>query len=265
MARVPTAKEYGLSTYPSGTRQATKLHNVDELALALYPTLRQNVFYFEDDFAGTLNTNFWTTTEDTSGTAFRWVAGQNGLIQATTHTDSGDGVGLRYNNATFSGDKNAGMEVIWSVDVVGTTLMLEMGFSSVITTLPNSCLNDIDTPSVTNGMADGAIFGLDTSQTLVTAALVGIRSGGGSTQKTVLSPVFSPTAGLTTFYTTRIQLVGNHAYCYVWDANGVLKGSAYLASAIEGGTAIIPYVNVTTVTTAAKNMNIDVIRLWQDR
>jgi hypothetical protein len=265
MARVPTAKEYGLSTYPSGTRQATKLHNADEIALALFPTMRQNVFYWEDDFGGVLDTtSHWTVSTDTTGTDFAWSAGQNGFIKGTTHTDSGDGTGIRYKNAILSGDKNAGCEFRFSIDTVGTTVRIDMGLTDAITDVKDSIINDIDTPTTTNGAGDCAILAIDTSQTLKTFALVGTNSGAGTT-KTTLSPTFSPTASLTTWYVARIQLVGNNAWGFIWDANGVSQGSAYLASALEGGTALFPYFNVTTVTTAAKNAQLDYVKIWQDR
>jgi len=269
MAKQMTGVDYGLAGLTSGsqassTKNSARWHNIDQLALSLYPWLRDNVVYFEDDFLGVLNGDYWTVSSDTGGTNFAWAAGAGGIVSGTAHTDANDGVGIRFNKASFSGDKNAGMEIVWSVELVSTTSRLDMGFTDAITDCKDNIINDIDTPTTTNGAGDCAIFAIDTSQTLITAALVGTDSGGATT-KTVLSPTFSPTAGVTNRYKTRIQLYGNNAWCGVWNSSGALLGSAYLSDAIEGGTAIFPFFTYTTVSGAAREAQIDVVRIWQDR
>lgn len=267
MARLITATDYGLQQYIKSTKGLRRVHDYAALGGMLFPSLRQNVFYFEDDFSGTLNGDYWTSSVDTTGTDYAWAAGQNGLLKGITHTDSGDGAGLRFKNAVFSGDLNAGMEVRMKIDNV-TAVVYDLGFADALTDVKDTGLGDIDTPTTANGIGDCAIVGLDTSQTLKKAALVGTNSGAGTTKSLLYlrETTTGWAATADTFFTVRVQLQGNNAWAMVFDENqNIVVEPTYLASALEGGTAVFPYLTASTLTTAAKNVYVDYATVWQDR
>ena len=140
------------------------------------------------------------------------------------------------------------------------------------TAASNSAINDIDTPTITNGAADVALVGMDTSQTLITMAF--ITDGSTSNMNTTKTNLGTRTPTNATYMTVRVQLAGpaatNAASCWVLDENGAIvenaSHGAALASQIEGATLIHPRFFIEPVTTpAARTVDIDYWRVWQNR
>lgn len=112
--------------------------------------------------------------------------------------------------AKYTADNNPFIEVRL-VETQVTDFLLGVGFANALPA-SSAVLGDIDTPTFTTA-ADGAMYWIDTSQTLKTAALVvkGTTASAGAATKVVVAPTAAPfgvpTAG--SFVIIRVELRGN--------------------------------------------------------
>lgn len=227
----------------------------------------RNTYFHLDDFGGdTINLDYYAlAAAGTAGAAFAVnVQNGTGVVRGSTGTDDNAATSL-IGPIIFRGDNNCGMWARMKIDVV-TSFMFEIGFIDAVPGSATGGINDIDTPTVF--MADGAVLGLDTDQTLQTAAFVTVGSTANQTVKaTTLTGWTVPTAA--TYFDVVVQLVGNDAFCivnggeaYVAHSNGI-SGNA--AGFVEGGVSLAPWIYVRTRNTTAKLADLDAIAVWSDR
>ena len=231
--------------------------------------------HFFDDFLGdTINLDNYAVANGGGAGAgtFAINVQSGGVIRATTGTA---------NDATASasllmplnwyGDKNCGMEVRWKLETSVAAYKLEIGFVDAVTTAVGpplaACVTDEDTPTAVG--ADFAVMSIDTSETFTTP---GFYTDGSTTGQGIKRTSGAGIPGLTngvtpvisTYITTRVQLVGNSAYCWV---NGKLIASHDddPEGNVEGGVALTPWIYLQANSGVSKSLDVDFIRVWQDR
>jgi hypothetical protein len=273
-----TGKTYGNKIRPSGQQHIDGFTSSEsELAKFLYPLRWRSTLFVNDDFTGnTLDTSKWTIAKIASnGTNFAPSGTQlaNGTITGITGNGAAaDHVNIR-SSLIWLGDNNCGAEIRLKIDNVDD-IEWQFGITDALTSYTStpSMLNDIDTPTVTNGFADGGFIGQDTGQTLTTMAY--ITDGSTSNMNTTKTNLGTRTFVNATYLTLRVQLAKtasavSASSCYVLDANGALLESAShggeLASQIKGDVLLHPIFYIQTLTTASKTVDIDYISCWQDR
>ena len=273
MARLKGGAEYGGLKHPSSREQIERF-SPEGVYMALYPWLRAGVSYVEDDFIeDTISTTRWNLAADGGASTFAWSVARNGTIQGDTGSVDDDAVAIN-GDSIWLGDQDAGMEVRFKLDVV-TAFQLEIGFTDALSDETLPAVTDIDTPATGNGATDVAVLHLDTDQTLQTAELVGESTGSAfAAQKTASllngagsAALWTPSAA--NYYTVRVQLNGDHAFVKVFDTNDaskhILKAEGGLRSLLDGGALVRPHCYFRTRNTTPKIVDIDYIRVWQNR
>src|SRR3990167_11543592 len=272
MARLKGGAEYGGLKHPSSREQIERF-SPEGVYMALYPWLRAGVVYVEDDFIeDTISATRWNLAVD-DGTTFAWAVARSGTIQGSTGATDDAAIAIN-GDVMWLGDQDAGMEVRFKIDVV-TGFNFEIGFTDALSDETLPAVTDIDTPATGNGATDVAVLHLDTDQTLQTAELVGESTGSAfAAQKTASllngagsAALWTPSAA--NYYTVRVQLNGDHAFVKVFDTNDaskhILKAEGGLRSMLEGGTLVRPHCYFRTRNTTPKVVDIDYIRVWQNR
>lgn len=208
----------------------------------------------------------YTTAADSGATAFLPAAGINGVLSGATGCSAADYTAI-LTLADFQGDNNAGQEMRWQTSNFEGSEWFQ-GFTDPLSDNTLSPLNDIDTPSITNGAADVAGFGMDTAQTLATAAFItdGVTACMNTTA-TEVSGCYTPTNS--TYLESRIQLATNAAMGAIFE-NGALKADvinhgALTACQIEGATDLTARLVYGTLACACVTALIDYWAMWQDR
>jgi hypothetical protein len=225
---------------------------------AFVPLMIQDYTYFMDDFTSPVldTTNHWLIATDGGSTAFAAGALAGGTIRGVTEAASGDFIGIK-TTVIFDAALKPGAMIRWKDDVV-TTFKYEFGFSDPLSDDTLLALNDIDTPTITNGATDVLVIARDTGQTLTTAALVADGTTG-SAAKTDFSAVAIPTAA--TYTHMLVQAGVNHGY-------GIIDNNVgFSANTTQGpDTAILLQAHFTLGTlSAAHTVDIDYIAYWQER
>lgn len=250
----------GQFEYPTSLRQLTKGRGWNsELVGFLLPFARQDYIYIDGDFYGTLNGDLWALGTDAGSTAFAAAAIENGAVRGVTEAASGDYVLIKFNDVTFNSARYPGCEIREKRDVI-ITQKWEFGFSDPLTddTLP--ALNDIDTPSITNGATDVAVIGQDTAQTLTTMALVADGTTG-ATAKTNLDTSLAPVVNV--YSRKLVQLLGGNL------AKAVFNDQHSLAVVTTQGpdvdVLVRPHFILGTLAATAITVDIDYFRIWAER
>lgn len=273
MAHIPNGADYG--RYSSGlvTHPMAMAHILDPgtLRAMLFPNAWQGNRFILDDFEGdTLNTFLWSVDGDTGTTSFAIPAAGStiaaSIIKGDTSTDDNEGISI-YGHATWSGDKNAGMAVRWRSSVVALTYQ-ELGFTDPLTDYTLPAINDIDTPTITNGAVTVAVQARDASQTLTSMALIADGDSTYATSK-VNHGTFTPSVD--TWYTSIVQLNGDTVFSYIYDSNTpsaptlVAGGFQSAVAAVEGGTLVQPWFFFGNKTSNSASVDLDFIAVWADR
>ena len=224
----------------------------------------QDYQFFFDDFDGdAINLDYWALNSDTNAADFVHNAQANGVVRGATSANDNEATSM-LGPAIYFGDRNCWMEVRFKIDTI-TNVQFEVGFVDAVTDKTLEVVTDVDTPAVGNGAGDVAVIHMDTDQTLTTAAFV--TEGSTASQDptaTTLDPAFTPTAA--TYHTVRIGVAGNVPFF-------LLDGSEYgteahgnaVASQIEGGTALAPWIFVMARSAADRLFDVDYVAFGQDR
>lgn len=228
---------------------------------------QDTVFFFDDFLGDAINLDHWAVANSggTSAADFAKAVGRGGWITADTGTDDNGSLSI-VGPLEWYGDAYAGMEIRIKTDVV-TDFEIETGFIDAVPAANAAGVNDQDTPTM--AASDGALFSVDTDETLKT---VGFFTKGSTAnqdiKRTTLAGIPGFTNGnlpvLATFYTVRIQLEGNSAYCYV-NNKLVASHNDDPQGNLEGGVALAPWVYCRTRSTTAVFPTIDYVACWQDR
>ena len=270
MAQIFTGADYG-NRLNAGSRLAMRnIGSPRGAQSAAYNSQHMDVVYLMEDFLeDAINLDLWDVSQkDTNATAYviAGTPGLGGTIAGVAGTTDGEGMSI-VGPAIWKGDNNCGMEVRMQLSYV-TNMQFEIGFADTATNFKDPIVSDIDVVTAGNGAGDFAVIALDTAQTLKTAALVTLGSTPYTVTKSLIG-TFAPTVN--TYFTARVQLVGDSAMAQIYNATGGLvaqTGISYVASGaggIEGGTLVRPYVMVNRVSTTSINPTIDYVRVWQDR
>lgn len=234
--------------------------------LAMYASRDVQLTHFEFDDAYALsltNAEFWVL--ETSGTGnvnFASFDVGGGYIQCDTGTGD-DGTAAIFGKIMYQGDDQAGMEVrIQSDDV--SEANIETGFTDAIEGSNASAVSGVDTPGAT--ATDLAVITYDTDDSTPTLAFV---TDGGTASQNVAATVFATTTVMIdlTWHRFRVQLEDNYAAAWV---DGKLEANhnavnTQVEGALEGGTALMPYVFCRTRDTAAQFVKVQYLTLWMDR
>jgi hypothetical protein len=246
-----------LAGYPLSDAELSKIKGDGVLRrfLEQYAT-RDRVTFFDDFVGDTINLDNYAVASSagTGSAVFATAVAANGTIQADTGTDDNGSVSL-VGPAIWKGDLNCGLEIRVKSDAV-TSYNLEVGFIDAVPAANASGVSDADTPAA--AFTDGALFQIDTDQTLVTLSFV--TDGTALAVQSTTLPAGQTLLVAATYTTFRIQLVGNDVFAW---RDGVLVASH--VAAVEGGTALAPWVYIRTRTTAARFPDVDYLRLWADR
>lgn len=279
MARklIPTATDYGtlkngLAAHPMALASVL---DPQELRALLWPNAWHGNRFILDDFEGdTLSTFLWAVASDAGTTAFAIPAEGStiaaSVITGNTVADDNEAISI-YGCANLSGDKNAGFATRFKMDDV-TDYFLECGLTDPLTDYTLPAINDIDTPTITNGALSVAVVVVDTDQTMAQNA--GLITDGDATYATAKFNLVNKAGTqwgplISVWYTIIIQTEGDDVFCYVYNtdtpASPVLVASGYAVGAFEGGTLVQPWFIAGNRTTDGGLPAIDFIGFWADR
>lgn len=226
---------------------------------AFIPLMLADYVYIKDDFlSDTLDGTNWDLGTDGGSTAFAAGTLVNGNIRGATENASGDYILIKHARVMWDAGKNCGATIKFKHDAI-VTQKYEFAFSDALTddTLP--ALNDIDTPSITNGATDVVGIGCDTGQTITTPRLYTI----GTTDTTAAKgAVALPALAAATYSTYTLQ-------CGTRSGYGIVDNNlAYADSLAQGPDAAVlmkPHYVVGTLDNAVVTCDIDYIAIWQER
>lgn len=261
MATIPNGYDFGRALIESEMRILKGAGTPRGRNIQSYMNSPFSAFIKDDFVSDTLNTFLWTVDGDTGTTPFAVPAAgstvQGGTMAGSTATDDNEFISI-YGHAIHSGDRNAGMLCTWEVDVV-TDLCLEIGLCDPLTDYTLPAVNDIDTPSITNGAVTLAMLAMDTDQTLTTATLLMDGDATYATSKVDPATAWSPTAA--TKYTTIVQASGDNVWLAILGPQYQTLVECKGVAAFEGGTLVQP--RVTFGNRAAASAKAPILyRLW---
>lgn len=275
---MPSGSEYGrLLPGPSGFKHLDKMGpSRSNMAFFLYPFAWRDVSFVFDDFNGggqievgvtDFKEGLWVGDTSANGTDFEIKATNivNGAATGITGANADDTAAI-WGDAVWLGDQNAGVEFRYKQNDIDA-IQWECGFSDPLTDEKLTAINDIDTPTITNGAADVAIIGQDTAQTLTTMAF--ITDGSTSNMNTTKTNLGTRVGVNNTYQGLRVQLDGNSSFGFVLDENGAVletaSHGALIGSQIEGGVLVRPRFMLESLDATAHTIDIDFIACWQDR
>jgi hypothetical protein len=252
--------------YPLSRRTiAQKLGHDDPIAEFLDYFAVNDVAYFKDDFWGdaiNLDNYALGNGAGASAVAFAINAQVGGVIRGTTGT-ANDATASQslVSPAQWKGDKYAGVEFIWTPITAVTDTRIELGFTDVVPGTTAPVVNNLSTPTVNASVVDAAVdvYNHLTATTINTFVTIGTTITAVDTPYTPVTAVAAATK-----VRSRIQLVGNHAYCW---RDGVLMGRHNTPGTdyIEGGTALVFWAFIWAQSATSKSLDLDLIHAWQER
>ena len=203
------------------------------------------------------------------------VTGTDGSIDAVTTgisgeatIDVGDGAtsgdneygGWPLGNLQYKGDLNAFVVARIKIGPAIATSKVEFGFTDAITG-DAGAVNVLATPTATAD--DCAVWVYDTDDTATWQAF-GVK-GGGTPLKDENAAIVAPVTD--TYQTLGVFLEGDNAIFKQWNANGdAIGASVGIVNAIEGGTAIAPWLFVQNrATTLDRYVTVDWVAKGQRR
>lgn len=269
-------KMYDASSFAHMQRMGPSQSNMQQF---LFPFAWKDVVFVFEDFlhGGSLEVGtadfeegLWVGDTSANGTDFNIIATQlsGGVARGVTGAVAGDTVAM-WSEDNWQGDKNCGMEVRYKIDDIDAQ-QFEVGWSDPLTDEKLTALNDIDTPTITNGAADVALIARDTAQTLKTLAF--ITDGSTSNMNTTKTNLGTRNNVNAEYASARIQLIGNTSLCFLLDTNSrqsvLLEQAGHgdtISSQIEGGVLVHPRILMEAGTTSAVTVDVDYWALWQNR
>lgn len=244
-----------------------RLGSPQGIMAALYPYMYQDTKFAIDDFEGAELDPGWEYDGDTG--TFPWSVADS-YATASTGAVATNATTL-FGPETLRPSKNCGAEFRFQLNVI-TGFQLECGLVNLLGGDTRSpIISDIDTPAAVSNNT-GAVFHIDTGETLATGAFVVSANAGATVSKTAVG-TFTPTAD--NWYTLRVQTVfndssGYYAFFYLFDTNSsrmtlVSSGNTSIAAATAATTAYRPWFLIRTLNTTEKIAKIDYVAKWSDR
>lgn len=161
----------------------------------------------------------------------------------------------------YLAEQNPYLEVAFDLEAV-TNLGLAIGFVDAIPGSSALVLDDIDTPTLHSDIGEAAIIGIDTAQSLVTAALV--TENGSTVTKVNVGPTAAP-FGIPTAVTQvvyRVELRGTKVFAFI---NGALVAESAYDAGPATGTLLAAIIQFNAKGATDKEVRIDYIDIGQER
>lgn len=220
--------------------------------------LGSTVNFFDDFALAALDLSSWTIPA-AGATATTWAItlAASGLLRGITGTTAATS-GLKMNTpAVWLPTSNMGCEVRYRTSDI-TENRIEIGFVNAMPTINVNMVNSLVTPTFTTTV-DAALFVYDNASAATTSGLYTVDSTAvtGIAQK-VLTTTNRPVNA--TFQTIRLTLQGAIASLWV---DGVKL--AVLSAAIKPAATCQFVISTKASSTTSQNLDIDYVRVWEDR
>ncbi len=217
------------------------------------------VHFFDDFLVDTINLDNYVVDAGATATAFAHSAASGGIIRGVHGTTAATS-GLRLlTPAIWLGDNNCGMEIRYRLSVI-TEQRLEIGFGNAIPAVNTSVVNSLTTPTF-NTLANGVVYVYDNASAVTTSGFYSDGTGATAAAAKVATTTNRPVAD--TYQTVRIQTFGNNNMAGLWVDGQLLVATSTVLH--EGGTSNIFFVDAKRSDTTDCNLDIDYIRIWQQR
>lgn len=213
----------------------------------------KHVYFNDFDGAAVDETNDVDVNEAHGGSG-AINAQDNGAYRLTTSTSDNDKCEVA-TGLYWKARNNCVMEARVKVDAI-TTVGINVGWSDAAEEADNQVAFEIDGTTITDRCTDGVCWVFDTDATTDVWYMCNTKDGTQAGTSYGVAPVAS------TYEVFRIALNSDG------DATFYRNGEAvgYKASAVTTTIALTPYVAVISrAGTAARNLDIDYIKCWQDR
>lgn len=254
------------SGFPLSRRELAKFTQSGPMREFLdYYASRDLVVSFDDFLGDTINLDMYAVANGggASAASFATNVQVNGVIRATSGTAGDDTASASLiTPANWYGDLNASVECRWKlVGAAVTETKVEIGFVDVVPGSNKSVINSLVTPTVNTAVVDAALDTYRHASSTTTNELATIGSSI-TAAKTTFTPV--NTVASAVYSTTRIMIMTN--FVKLWrDGVEVASHSAAATDYIEGTNPVAFWAYLAASNSTSKNLDIDYIRLAQDR
>lgn len=245
------------------------LHHGGQREIAFHsPLLVRDYFSKRDDFTGTLDSVYWTATNTGAASAAPVFNAQAGGAVRFVTGGGNPGVSTLYGtNAINVSDDNPLLYARFKWPAAITNFVFEIGLVNVATTKTTQVVSDIDVVTIGNGLTDGVVLAMDTSQTLITPALVGVGTSTAVLKQNINSggpqgaTVFTPT--VSKWVDVYVGAGVGVGYCEIYE-NDVLVGQFSVASGPDTAKLMFPWILFKDLGTS-KTIDLDVFELITER
>jgi hypothetical protein len=240
---------------------------------------RDRVEHFYE-FMDWSETTSFTLAQTQTSVSFTVVDGQGGVMAGTAVGASTANISAIHKTRLL-GNCNPEVEFRWKINTIVASYIVEAGLVDAAPATGAAFVADIDTANATAASfvgTNGAVFGIWSNQTHANFAFASIGSFTSQTVASTLlttsnSAITAPTAD--TYVTVTVGLYTppgktgrSVAYAkvngrLVASHVGTLTGAEM--GAVNGQTALYPWINVQGVTTVARIFTVDYIRISHDR
>jgi|FLYL01.1.fsa_nt_gi hypothetical protein len=184
------------------------------------------------------------------------TATRTSAVRLSTSATNNVNVELVATSAMLLAEQHCWVEICFAPSRV-TDLEITVGLVSSVLASAGDILADIDVPSLAGGIADAAVIGLDTAETLQVAALV--TRDGVTTRKVNLTS--NGLGAANEFVIWRVELRNGKAYAFV---NGG-KVAESVDNAVRTGQLLSPVFLFGTRAASDLQIDVDYIEFGQER
>lgn len=217
------------------------------------------VHFFDDFLVDTINLDNYALSTGATATAFAHSANRDGIIRGVHGTTAATSGLQLVTPVTWSGDFYCGFEVRFRLSVI-TEQRLEIGFANALPAVNTNVGNNLSTPTF-NTSANLLMYLYDETGGTTTTGFYSDGTGATAAAAKTATTTNRPVAD--TWQTVRIQTFGDTNKAALWvDGNLLVDSGAVLH---EGGTANLFFIAATRANTTDCNLDIDYIRIWQER
>lgn len=217
------------------------------------------VHQFDDFLGDAINLDLYASTAGATATAYASTADRDGMIRGVHGTTAATSGLLLQTPAMWYGDYYCGVEVCFRLSVI-TEQRIEIGFGNAVPAANTTVVNSLATPTF-NTLANGVVYVYDHAGSTTTSGFY--SDGTSSTAAAAKTATTTNRPVADTWQTVRIQTFGSNNSAALWvDGKRLVNTGGVLH---EGGTANVFFISATRSDTTDCNLDIDYIRLWQER
>ncbi len=219
---------------------------------------RDSVHFFDDFLGDTINLDNYVLATGATATAFAHSAHASGMIRGALGTTAATSGLQIYTPAMWYGDQNCRMEMRLRTSSI-LELRVEAGFASTLPAVNTTIVNSMATPTF-NTTANGSIYLYNETGGTTTTGLytIGTAISAAKTATTTNRYVAD------TFLTLRMACLTNRVKVWI-DGVELVSHDTGTTNYVEGGTAMSAVVSLKANSTTDSNIDIDYIRIVQDR